>query len=120
MLQNDFAFFEIMLAADLCRATFVPLNWHLTAAEIGYILRDYSARVLIVRADLLPVALAAADSSTQIAAVRPHIEPVKGAEMISLATFVPASAESKFLLSFTCVYTHMRRLWFGNHPGEHE
>ena len=40
MLRNDPALVEIMLAARQLGAYFVPLNWHFTAGEAGYILRD--------------------------------------------------------------------------------
>jgi long-chain acyl-CoA synthetase len=32
----------------------VPVNWHFTAEEAGYIIRDCGARVVILHADLLP------------------------------------------------------------------
>jgi long-chain acyl-CoA synthetase len=54
MLRNDFAFFEASLAAGLVGAYATPLNWHFTAEEAGYILRDAGARALVVHADLWP------------------------------------------------------------------
>src|SRR5688572_3677996 len=54
MLRNDFAFFETSLAAGLVGAYATPLNWHFTAEEAGYILRDAGARALVVHADLWP------------------------------------------------------------------
>jgi long-chain acyl-CoA synthetase len=53
MLRNDPALVEIMLAARQLGAYFVPLNWHFTAGEAGYILRDSGAKALIVGGDLL-------------------------------------------------------------------
>ena len=54
MLRNDFAMFEASLAAGLIGAYATPINWHFTADEAGYILRDAGARALVVHADLWP------------------------------------------------------------------
>jgi long-chain acyl-CoA synthetase len=53
-LRNDIATFEAGAAAGLVGAYAVPINFHLGAEEAGYILRDCTARVLVVHADLLP------------------------------------------------------------------
>src|SRR5262249_40124721 len=53
MLRNDFATFEVNLAAGQLGAYAVPINWHFTADEAGYILRDCAAKVLVAHADLL-------------------------------------------------------------------
>jgi long-chain acyl-CoA synthetase len=54
VLRNDIAFFEASYAAQLLGAYCVPVNWHGTAAEIGYVLRDCAARAVVAHADLLP------------------------------------------------------------------
>jgi long-chain acyl-CoA synthetase len=54
VLRNDFAFIEASFGANLIGAYAVPVNWHFTADEAGYILRDCAARVVVVHADLLP------------------------------------------------------------------
>ena len=53
MLRNDFATFEVNLAASQLGAYAVPINWHFTAEEAGYILSDSAAKVLVVHSDLL-------------------------------------------------------------------
>jgi long-chain acyl-CoA synthetase len=53
VLRNDFAFLEAAQAAALIGAYAVPVNWHFTAEEAGYILRDCGAKLVIVHADLL-------------------------------------------------------------------
>jgi long-chain acyl-CoA synthetase len=53
VLRNDFAFFEAAQAAALVGAYAVPVNWHFTAEEAGYILRDCGAKLVILHADLL-------------------------------------------------------------------
>src|SRR5207302_10784427 len=54
VLRNDFPFFEASYAAQLLGAYCVPVNWHGKAPEIGYVLRDSAAKVIVVHADLLP------------------------------------------------------------------
>ena len=53
MLRNDFATFEINMAAGHLGAYAVPINWHFTSEEAGYILADSRAKVLVIHADLL-------------------------------------------------------------------
>ncbi|HEX7409349.1 MAG TPA: acyl-CoA synthetase [Candidatus Binatia bacterium] len=54
VLRNDFAFFEASWAAAVLGAYPVPVNWHFTAEEAGYIFRDCGAKAIVVHADLLP------------------------------------------------------------------
>ncbi|MEA2875325.1 MAG: long-chain acyl-CoA synthetase [Hyphomicrobiales bacterium] len=53
MLRNEVAFLEAMLIARQAGCYSCPINWHYKADEAGYILRDCSAKALIVHADLL-------------------------------------------------------------------
>ena len=54
MLRNDFALFEVSGAAAALGSPVVPINWHLKAEEVGYILSDSGAQILVCHADLLP------------------------------------------------------------------
>ncbi len=54
MLRNDFALFEASAAAANLGSPVVPVNWHLKAEEVGYILADCGADILVCHADLLP------------------------------------------------------------------
>ncbi|MDU1665644.1 MAG: acyl-CoA synthetase [Bradyrhizobium sp.] len=54
MLRNDFAFFEVAAASSDLGSSIVPLNWHLKAEEVQYILTDSGAKILVCHADLLP------------------------------------------------------------------
>lgn len=54
MLRNDFAFFEASAAAATLGSPVVPINWHLKAEEVAYILADSGADILVCHADLLP------------------------------------------------------------------
>ena len=53
MLRNDFATFEVNMAAGQLGAYAVPINWHFTPEEAGYILSDCAAKVLVAHTDLL-------------------------------------------------------------------
>ena len=53
MLRNDFETFEVNMAAGQLGAYAVPINWHFTPEEAGYILADCRAKVLVIHADLL-------------------------------------------------------------------
>ena len=53
LIRNDPCYFEIIQAAAHLGAYVVPLNWHSTADEIGYILSDCAPRALIGHTDLI-------------------------------------------------------------------
>ena len=53
MLRNDFATFEVNMAVGQLGAYAVPINWHFTPEEAGYILLDCRAKALVIHADLL-------------------------------------------------------------------
>ena len=53
MVRNDFATFELNMAAGQLGAYAVPINWHFTPEEAGYILTDCRAKALVIHADLL-------------------------------------------------------------------
>jgi len=54
MLRNDFALFEVAGGAAALGSPVVPINWHLKAEEVCYILTDSGADILVCHADLLP------------------------------------------------------------------
>jgi long-chain acyl-CoA synthetase len=59
LLRNDPVYVDIILACRIGGFSYCPLNWHFTPPEIGYILEDCGARVVIGHADLLRAARAA-------------------------------------------------------------
>ena len=69
MLRNDFAFFEAGMAAGQLGAYSVPINWHFTVEEAGYIISDSGVKAVVVHADLLPVALKAVPQGVPVFAV---------------------------------------------------
>jgi long-chain acyl-CoA synthetase len=69
LLRNDITFLEGMLAASTLGAYCVPINWHYTPDEVGYILRDSGATHLIVHSDLWPAVRSVIPSSTNTVVV---------------------------------------------------
>jgi acyl-CoA synthetase (AMP-forming)/AMP-acid ligase II len=47
MLPNGFEYFEVAAAASCLGSNLVPVNWHLKAGELEWILRDFGARILV-------------------------------------------------------------------------
>src|SRR3954451_7732580 len=52
MVPNGFEFFETAAAACRAEARFLPVNWHLKADELAYILADSGAQVLVAHESL--------------------------------------------------------------------
>jgi long-chain acyl-CoA synthetase len=59
MVPNGFEFFETAAAACRAEVRFLPVNWHLKADELAWILSDSGAAVLVADASLAPYAEAA-------------------------------------------------------------
>lgn len=53
MLRNEPVFVEMMLAAQQLGVTIQPVNWHLSGADLQYVLDDAEALMLVVHADIL-------------------------------------------------------------------
>ena len=69
MLRNDFATFEVNMAAGQLGAYAVPINWHFTPEEAGYILGDCAAKVLVAHTDLLAQIAAGIPAGVKVLAV---------------------------------------------------
>ena len=63
LTRNSAELFQVLLAVFQGGWQYVPLNTHLTAAELAYILGDSGATALFADADLADVARAAADEA---------------------------------------------------------
>src|SRR5579863_40089 len=53
LLLNDHEFFEAAFASSALGAATVPINWHGSAEEIAYVVKDSQAAVVVAHADLL-------------------------------------------------------------------
>ncbi len=69
LLRNDIDFLVASLAAQRIGAYAVPVNWHSSAAEVGYVLADCDAMILVAHADLLAPLGAAVPAATRVVAV---------------------------------------------------
>lgn len=74
MLRNDFAFFEASIAAGRLGAYPVPVNWHNTGDEAGYVIANSGAKVLVIHADLLPPIAADIPDDVQVRVVETPAE----------------------------------------------
>ena len=74
MLRNESVFLESMLIARTAGCYSCPINWHYKADEAGYILRDCSAKALIVHADLLRQIEGGVPDGVAIIVVEPSAE----------------------------------------------
>ena len=78
MLPNRAEVFEVFMAVAQAGWFVTPVNWHLTAPEVAYILEDSSARAFIADARFADVAVAAADAAGVPAEARFAVGDVTG------------------------------------------
>ena len=71
VMRNDIPFLETVLAANWAGAYIVPVNWHLRGGEVGAILADCGADVLVVHTDLLAEIRPFVPGKVRILAVEP-------------------------------------------------
>lgn len=67
IMENDLAWFVAMWGVRRANMFFVPVNWHLTPAEIRYVVENSDARAIITSARLLDLAREASDGLPGIA-----------------------------------------------------
>ena len=91
-LRNDFEFFEATLAAWRLGAYATPINWHFTAAETGYILRDSGARALVAHTDLFAAIAPAVPPDTAVLLVE---TPPELRRAYGVSNAIPADADAR-------------------------
>ncbi|MEO8838984.1 MAG: AMP-binding protein, partial [Herbaspirillum sp.] len=69
MLRNDPAYIDLIQAARILGCYTCQVNWHYKADEVGYILRDSGAKVLLINADLLPAIAAVIPAEVMVLAL---------------------------------------------------
>ena len=87
LLRNDFPFLEASLAAAMLGGYAVPINWHWKPEEVGYLLRDCEARVVVAHDDLLPLLAEAPPGVTVLQVATPP-------ELAAAYGIAPAAASS--------------------------
>ncbi|MCB1826878.1 MAG: AMP-binding protein, partial [Coxiellaceae bacterium] len=65
LLKNRAEFIEVLYANARIGTRFTPINWHLSAAEVGYILDNCDAKVIITEADLKDTCIEALQDNTK-------------------------------------------------------
>src|SRR4029077_4521679 len=71
LARNDFVLIEANLALRRLDAYLVPINWHWRLQEVGFVLNNSGARILIGHSDLLSGVEAAIPADTRIVRVPP-------------------------------------------------
>ena len=89
MLRNDFPLFEASAAAAALGSPVVPINWHLKADEVSYILADCGADILVCHADLLPQIREGLPGSLKLLVVATPPEIAAAYGVAPAATHVP-------------------------------
>lgn len=92
VLRNDFTFFEASFGAEQVGAFAVPVNWHFTADEAGYIIEDCRAKAVVVHADLLPRIAAGIPKDVPVLVASTPQEIVEAYGLDPAAAAVPAGA----------------------------
>jgi long-chain acyl-CoA synthetase len=92
LLRNDFAYLEASLAAVRIGAYAVPINWHCKADEVGYVLADCGAKVLVAHADLLAGVTGAVPAGVKVLIVATPPEIAAAYSLPPQACRVPAGA----------------------------
>ena len=77
MMRNDFAYFEVTLAAQQVGVATISVNWHGSGKEVGFILTDSGAKALFAHADLLSNVRGDMPRECQIVRVQTPPEVVK-------------------------------------------
>lgn len=65
VMENDPAYFEAVWAAQRAGVYYVPVNWHLTAQEVDYLVTDSGAGAVLCSPKLLPL----------VDVARTHLQP---------------------------------------------
>ena len=74
LLRNDAAFADAILASRIGGTFYCPLNWHFTAEEAGYILRDSGAKAILADPAMLEPIRAALPAGIAVLALGPDYE----------------------------------------------
>ncbi len=102
LMGNRVEFVEIILGALMAGVWITPINWHLQADEIAYIVRDSEARVLFTDEALVDTAQAAVEGGPGrggVAAAVHAPEEMDGRVEMPLPTIVAAGQDFEALLA---------------------
>ncbi|MCA9677024.1 MAG: acyl-CoA synthetase [Myxococcales bacterium] len=106
VLDNSAAMIEAFLAAHQAGWYLTPINWHLTAPEIGYILGDCEAAAVITSPRAAAVVAAACDLADVPAAARFVVGDAAGFQPVTaLHAGHPATAPAERTAGASMTYT---------------
>lgn len=107
LLRNDFEFFEASLAAGYAGAYAVPINWHSTADEASYVLKDSGAKLLVIHRDLLERLAGAIDPGLPVLVVAtpPEISAAYGLSGSSGQSMIPTLDWETWMTGFAPLET---------------
>ncbi len=97
LLQNRPEWYEVVWGAMRAGLYVTPVNWHLTAAEAGYIVADSGARALVADVDLA-TALGGVDLRLAVGGELPGFEPYEAAVASQPAVPVDDECEGGWML----------------------
>jgi long-chain acyl-CoA synthetase len=106
LLSNDRTYFEVALGASQVGVHMVPVNTHLSPSEIGYIVRDCGARLVVTDAALAEIAAVALDSTGYPQSDRIAADDQPGGRPLSaLLSGMPEELPSGRVFAQTMLYT---------------
>lgn len=76
-MRNDIPHFEASFGASMLGVYPVPVNWHYTPDEAGYLFKDSDAKLLIIHADLYPGIKDAIPATLPTIIVEPSAEIIR-------------------------------------------
>jgi acyl-CoA synthetase (AMP-forming)/AMP-acid ligase II len=103
LMKNELAYFEIAWAAQRSGLFYTPVNWHLTAEEAAYIVRDCGATIVVASAALVDLAaqvtasVPAVRSTLLVGGARPGFESVENATVAHPPDPLPQQTEGAYM-----------------------
>jgi long-chain acyl-CoA synthetase len=94
LMRNDIAYLIASYGAIALGALAVPINWHFKPDEVGYVLRDSGAKVLVAHADLFRAVRGVIPRGLPVLAVETPPEIIAAYGIDPAAARVPADAEA--------------------------
>jgi len=77
LARNDFVLIEATLACQKIDAFVVPVNWHWTGPEIGYVLRDAAVKAVLAHDEFVPLVREVAPAGCRVVAATPSGDEAK-------------------------------------------
>jgi len=106
MVHNDVAMVELVMAATQAGWYITPINWHLTAPEVAYILEDCGAKAFFCSHRFVDIGRTAADAVEFQADARFSVGEIDGFQPLdALKADQPATTPSDRAAGATMTYT---------------